>query len=70
MKIAAKELKRNFLFKDIHPHLFIGTMSDRYAGWLGKIYSKEKYEGRITRRTTTVGNAPLVASEIVEHLDL
>lgn len=25
-------------------------MSDRYAGWLGQIYSEDKYEGRITTR--------------------
>ena len=70
MKITSRERKENFLFKNIHPHLFIGTTSDRYAGWLGQIYSEEKYSGRITRRTTTGGNAPLIASEIMEHLDL
>lgn len=74
MKIAAKELKENFLFKDIHPHLFIGTTSDRYAGWIGQIYSKEKYEGRITRRTTTVGvktftEEVLPVDSVVEYYD-
>jgi uncharacterized protein YecE (DUF72 family) len=37
-------------FRDIHPQLFIGTMSDRYAGWLGQIYSENRYRGRITTR--------------------
>jgi uncharacterized protein YecE (DUF72 family) len=32
-------------------------MSDRYAGWLGQIYTEEKYTGRITsRRKTLKGN--------------
>ncbi len=55
MPATAKVLRESFFFKDIHPHLFIGTTSDRYAGWLGQIYSENRYEGRITRRTTTVG---------------
>lgn len=41
----------NFNFLSIHPNLFIGTSSDRYAGWLGQIYTPEKYQGWITRRT-------------------
>ena len=39
-----------FNFFNLHPQLFIGNASDRYAGWLGQIFSPEKYEGRITRR--------------------
>ena len=39
-----------FKFRDLHPQVFLGTASDRYAGWLGQIYTPEKYEGRITRR--------------------
>jgi uncharacterized protein YecE (DUF72 family) len=41
----------HFNFQSLHPRLFIGTASDRYAGWLGQIYTPEKYQGRITRRT-------------------
>ena len=41
----------HFNFLSLHPRLFIGTASDRYAGWLGQIYTPEKYQGRITRRT-------------------
>ncbi|MBA4392110.1 MAG: DUF72 domain-containing protein [Desulfobacca sp.] len=44
------ELK-NFLFRSLHPDIFLGTASDRYAGWLGQIYSKEKYSKQIHRRT-------------------
>jgi hypothetical protein len=40
-----------FKFLNLHPQLFIDTASDRYAGWLGQIYTPEKYQGRITRRT-------------------
>jgi uncharacterized protein YecE (DUF72 family) len=38
----------------------LGTASDRYAGWLGQIYSQERYAGRITRRTNTVGGKSFV----------
>ena len=43
------ELK-NFFFRTLHPDIFLGTASDRYAGWIGQIYSKEKYGQRISRR--------------------
>lgn len=74
MTTTKKDLKENFLFKDIHPNLFIGTTSDRYAGWLGQIYSKDKYEGRITRRTTTVGGKTyteevLPVDSVIEYYD-
>ena len=44
-----------FRFRDLHPNVFIGTASDRYAGWIGQIYSKERYGERITRRSKRVG---------------
>lgn len=43
------DLERYFL-RDLHPGIFMGTASDRYAGWLGQIYSPERYQGRIQRR--------------------
>jgi uncharacterized protein YecE (DUF72 family) len=46
---------KSFHFRGLHPHIFIGTASDRYAGWIGQIYSAEKYQGRITHRSHTVG---------------
>jgi len=49
-----------FRFRDLHPQVSFGTASDRYAGWLGQIYSRERYEGRITRRTHEVGGRPFV----------
>ena len=44
-----------FQFRDIHPNVLFGTASDRYAGWLGQIYSEERYKGRIKRRSKKVG---------------
>jgi hypothetical protein len=41
-----------FQFRNLHPKILMGTASDRYAGWIGQIYTKERYEGRISRRTT------------------
>jgi hypothetical protein len=72
--VTAKNKKKDFFFKDIHPNLFIGTTSDRYGGWLGQIYSEDKYEGRITRRTTTVGGRTyteevLPVESVIEYYD-
>lgn len=50
----------NFQFRGLHPEVFMGTASDRYAGWLGQIYSKELYGDRITRRKKTVGGKSFV----------
>ncbi len=43
-----------FKFRDLVPNVFLGTASDRYAGWIGQIYTREKYEGQISRRTKTI----------------
>jgi len=45
----------SFQFRNLHPKILLGTASDRYAGWIGQIYTRERYEGRISRRTNTVG---------------
>jgi uncharacterized protein YecE (DUF72 family) len=42
-------------FRGLHPDIFVGTASDRYAGWMGQIYSESLYQGRITSRTNKVG---------------
>jgi uncharacterized protein YecE (DUF72 family) len=44
-----------FNFSNLHPMIQIGTASDRYAGWFGQIYSRERYKGRMTHRAHTVG---------------
>ena len=38
----------------------MGTASDRYAGWLGQIYSEERYKGRVSRRNKVIGDRSLV----------
>ncbi|MBW1931383.1 MAG: hypothetical protein JRJ13_19920 [Deltaproteobacteria bacterium] len=52
---------QSFRFRSIHPKLLMGTGSDRYAGWLGQIYSPQKYIGRIKRRTTSL---PVLCPEL------
>lgn len=44
-----------FFFGGMHPHVLLGTASDRYSGWLGQIYTEERYRGRIKSRSHTVG---------------
>ncbi len=46
-----------FRFRDLHPQLLLGTASDRYAGWIGQIYSPERYIGRLGSRSHKVGGA-------------
>jgi uncharacterized protein YecE (DUF72 family) len=50
----------NFQFRGLHPNVFLGTASDRYAGWLGQIYSKKIYGDRISRRKKSVGGKSFV----------
>ena len=49
-----------FHFRDLHPDIYLGTTSDRYAGWIGQIYSRERYVGRINRRTNVVGGKKFI----------
>ena len=49
-----------FRIRDLHPNVFIGMASDRYAGWIGQIYSEDRYKGQITRRTHTVGGKAFI----------
>ena len=44
-----------FMFRDLHPGVGLGTASDRYAGWLGQIYSPARFGGKIAKRSKTVG---------------
>ena len=30
-----------YFFRDAHPNLRLGTASDRYAGWIGQIYTRD-----------------------------
>ena len=59
MNTAVKKMSENtqkikeFKFRDLAPNIFLGTASDRYAGWIDQIYTRERYEGRINSRTKT-----------------
>jgi hypothetical protein len=49
-----------YRFRDLHAKIFMGTASDRYAGWIGQIYPPGLYEGRIARRPKTIGGLSFV----------
>jgi hypothetical protein len=44
MRKAADSKPNPFFFRRIHPHILIGTASDRYAGWIGQVYSAGELE--------------------------
>jgi len=46
-----------FQFRNLHPNVFMGTASDRYAGWIGQVYSKDLYTGKVSHRTKKVGHS-------------
>ena len=48
--------EKEFRFHRVHPSVLFGMASDRYAGWIGQIYSPGKYEKEIIRRTHKVGD--------------
>jgi uncharacterized protein YecE (DUF72 family) len=60
-----------FIFRGLHPGVCMGTASDRYAGWLGQIYSPERFGGKISKRSKTVGgqtvNEELLPVESVQE---
>ncbi len=49
-----------FQFRELHPQVFIGTSSDRYAGWIGQIYARDRYEDHITRRNKIIGGESFI----------
>ena len=51
---------QNFHFRNLHPQILIGTASDRYAGWLGQIYSQDRYQGHITKRTKIIAGKSFI----------
>ena len=44
-----------YLFRGVHSNILFGMASDRYTGWMGEIYSADRYANRITERKHTVG---------------
>ncbi len=67
-----------FFFRGIHPHLHLGTTSDRYAGWIGQIYTPGRYAGRVTRRSRRLAGRTFTeevlpvesVEEYFEHFDV
>jgi uncharacterized protein YecE (DUF72 family) len=47
--------RSSYYFRDVHPNVLMGTASDRYAGWLDQIYSRERYGDKISKRSKAVG---------------
>jgi uncharacterized protein YecE (DUF72 family) len=45
----------SYRFRGLHPNIAMGTASDRYAGWIGQVYTKAQYEGQLTGRTHKIG---------------
>ena len=60
MSIQSQTNPETFYFRDLHPQVCLGTASDRYAGWVGQIYSKNRYEGRISKRSKVIGGKPFI----------
>ena len=66
---------KSFLFRKLFQNILIGTASDRYARWIGQIYSEGGYEKGITRRSHKVGDKTFseetlpveIVSEYFEH---
>ena len=54
MSQCPKAHMETFNFRNLHPLIAIGTASDRYAGWIGQIYSHDRYAGRITKRLSLI----------------
>jgi uncharacterized protein YecE (DUF72 family) len=59
MSDQQQKLIETFLFRDLHPKVCLGTASDRYEGWIGQVYSREKYKDRVSRRPKTVAGQSL-----------
>jgi uncharacterized protein YecE (DUF72 family) len=60
MADSFKTNPQTFYFRNLHPQILLGTASDRYAGWVGQIYSQDRYAARITRRTKIIAGKTYV----------
>jgi len=49
-----------YQFRGLHPKILMGTASDRYAGWIGQIYTEGRYTQKMTQRTHKVGDKTFV----------
>ncbi len=46
----------DFVFRNLHPQVLLGTASDRYSGWIGQIYTASLYEGRMIQKVQKIGD--------------
>jgi uncharacterized protein YecE (DUF72 family) len=60
MSTTSETNPQTFNFRNFHPQILIGTASDRYSGWLGQIYSPDRYDGRITKRTKIIAGKTFI----------
>jgi uncharacterized protein YecE (DUF72 family) len=66
-----------FDFRHVHPRLLFGTASDRYAGWIGQIYS-DAWSSEVKKRSRRLGGRSFeertvpvaTAEEYFEHFNV
>ena len=64
----------NYRFRGLHRGISLGTASDRYAGWIGQVYSENLYKDRLISRTHKVGGKSfkeilLPVDSVAEYFD-
>ncbi len=55
MPVEEKINLKRYQFRGLHPNISIGMASDRYAGWIGQVYSEGRYTKEIKPRTHKIG---------------
>jgi uncharacterized protein YecE (DUF72 family) len=55
MPVEEKINLKRYQFRELHPNISIGMASDRYAGWIGQVYSEGRYTKEIKPRTHKIG---------------
>jgi hypothetical protein len=58
---------QKFKFRGLYPGVSIGMASDRYAGWIGQVYSEGRYTLGIAHRTHKVGERSFVKELLPEE---
>lgn len=53
----------DYQFRDLHPGVSFATASDRYAGWIGQIYSAQN-DHKITRSEKTIKGEKIVEEKL------
>jgi uncharacterized protein YecE (DUF72 family) len=55
MPVEEKINLKRYCLRGFHPNISIGMASDRYAGWIGQVYSEGRYTQGLTHRTHKIG---------------